>query len=1846
MSTPIKRKITLELASKKSTLIKDRPSVFQRLGTKKIIRPGSTQQQQQQQQHQYISQEGESKEEIVKRIVSAAEEPKPSTSGNPVLESVAAHARLIQAQLAAKQLQVNKSLGATGSSGNEEAIASATGHTSSVGATEQRGDYYHSQVKVAHSHHQHHHHHHHHHHQQQQQQGHSYQKYHQHQHHRHPEEEQQHQQHQRLSRDRVHSLSSDRSSIGEPEAEVRVSRRARGATGWDESSLENADQDILERKRKELQHELKLEMDSSSSKKQKDGRGGGGELSKKLKKMSGGGSGGVSSHHRSQHHQPQQHSSHHQHSLQQQQQRGDIGHGHGHGGHGHGQMQLPQHHTSSSTTESTSSSGSESSESDTSSSTSSSSHDSNHRRLKKRGHAVSGRARRGDSSSSSGTVVATATVGTVSSAGSSGKLSKKHAKKLAAAAAAAAASQEQSERSKRMAKAKGGGGGSGNGSGSLLTKTIRVKRLHPGSPNGGSGGSGSTHHVSRKVSRELSSSSSLKYTIAKAKLHSSSSSSSAKKEKISALVARERVRVKERELALREKERELVLREKEREREKERLRLREREVRERLGKMRPASPPRMRAVAVSPVSSRGGGSLQGKGKKSPERRLSSPLSSSRYREMVPMRRERTPELARDERRRSHESLKERERRVREVMRSKERDDVLVRCGDRPRERDRLSVKEQHQQQQQQQQHQHMQSQARNLRRDNDGGLEKPDRHRPVERLLPRPAERARALAAARSPGKSVDRDRSRSPGSPGRRGGLRDRERSYERSAYLHELHERRTSSRSRERDYVSAHGPPPSMRTSRRDSPPPHYDVRHGPVTGRDSSGGGGMRMDYRAERDELAYVDSRMGGPMGGSGRGERGVGGGRDEYGVRDYPDDPPPRREQHHERPWDSDWNERGGDAHGPIDTDGPYMGGGGGGGGRGGDPRGAWEDRPSWKDGPGEPWHSEREMPPERGMQVDWKYKERQWEHEHGVERGGLPTGGGGGAGGGGHGHGGHGLGGHGGGPPGPASRRSWQQSNSGGGGGPGGGGSGGPAGDWLGPKGEHERDFMPHQRPNDRPMFRRHHHQGPYHGHPRKPHLGAGGGGGGGGTGGGGGSGLGGSNGNAPPGHGVGGQGGMSRFQPNNKYSLNRTQANLQAAERNAPGGVGSAGGLGNHGPQSHRQTPPVSGGSIGMQPPSAAGGHHHGSHGHSPAHNSGAGNPGMQQQGARHEPHPHSDTHGHSQHHHQHQQQQQQQQFAPHQPQPSGTVSAAPPQPQQTRDRAYDEGILKQQQSPATAVAAAAAGTGTDQTTVQRRPTPLDAPASPTPDTDASFNATPSIGIPPVSSPSTLVASSPLANGADPAAASLGPVTSLISMDSMEVDNLSEISDDADEILMREEELGTNQLCESLSTGSISLLGQEPELDQSATVVASVSSISSQPSAYGPEADGGSSVAPEADVGVGGTVPPAAVALATAGSGEMTVGTAADVPSEGYGEAEQTQVGRDAGKLHANKELKEEMDLDFEEISDGELEAEENRGKAGLGDPLGVDWGSLTTEVLHPLKHPGHRQHTHQFPVSARNRWKAHHILLDIGISVRLAGASYAHRVLTEAKERLREELEEFHSVAAAARTALYHRGATEKHTAPKAESDSREDGTGRGKTEEETDAIKTESPEHTGDEPGQSPPESLPTESKVEPQQQQNQQQQNPTPDAASISSLVSNIEQDVEEMDRILHPVAAVHVARRERARLRRNLILASEPVAGQQRQCGRALSARKDLQIRRQLCGYPPITMATMTACAAGAATGFLHQELLADAPLGRGGGTARPELREEIRQMYLKMVAEERQTQQLLGISATLPAILN
>lgn len=197
-----------------------------------------------------------------------------------------------------------------------------------------------------------------------------------------------------------------------------------------------------------------------------------------------------------------------------------------------------------------------------------------------------------------------------------------------------------------------------------------------------------------------------------------------------------------------------------------------------------------------------------------------------------------------------------------------------------------------------------------------------------------------------------------------------------------------------------------------------------------------------------------------------------------------------------------------------------------------------------------------------------------------------------------------------------------------------------------------------------------------------------------------------------------------------------------------------------------------------------------------------------------------------------------------------------------------------------------------------------------------------------------------------------------------------------------------------------------------------------------------------------------------------------------------------------------------------------------GLGDALGVDWASLTLETRAKLKPE------QTIPVSARNRWKAHHILLDIGISVRLAGEAYAQRVLTESKEKLREEIDEFKAAAERKKVAAVKKEEEEQMVNGvkiKKEILDEDDQETRKEAEREENSIKKENLDE---------------------------------------SKETTEQETNLAEMDKILHPVAAVHVAMRERLRARRNLILhAAGPHS-------RALSARRDLEIRRQLCGFPP------------------------------------------------------------------------
>lgn len=103
---------------------------------------------------------------------------------------------------------------------------------------------------------------------------------------------------------------------------------------------------------------------------------------------------------------------------------------------------------------------------------------------------------------------------------------------------------------------------------------------------------------------------------------------------------------------------------------------------------------------------------------------------------------------------------------------------------------------------------------------------------------------------------------------------------------------------------------------------------------------------------------------------------------------------------------------------------------------------------------------------------------------------------------------------------------------------------------------------------------------------------------------------------------------------------------------------------------------------------------------------------------------------------------------------------------------------------------------------------------------------------------------------------------------------------------------------------------------------------------------------------------------------------------------------------LNEVKDMPEEMDLDFEEISDGELE-EEARIR-GLGDALGVDWASLVEESKAIAREKSISTHT-----TAKQRWQPHSILLEVGISHKWAGKAMALKILNDAQQKLKKERE-----------------------------------------------------------------------------------------------------------------------------------------------------------------------------------------------------------------------------------------------
>lgn len=104
--------------------------------------------------------------------------------------------------------------------------------------------------------------------------------------------------------------------------------------------------------------------------------------------------------------------------------------------------------------------------------------------------------------------------------------------------------------------------------------------------------------------------------------------------------------------------------------------------------------------------------------------------------------------------------------------------------------------------------------------------------------------------------------------------------------------------------------------------------------------------------------------------------------------------------------------------------------------------------------------------------------------------------------------------------------------------------------------------------------------------------------------------------------------------------------------------------------------------------------------------------------------------------------------------------------------------------------------------------------------------------------------------------------------------------------------------------------------------------------------------------------------------------------------EKESTQDTSGAGEEKESQDVKDEDDvtnMDFEEISDGELEEEKTR--AGLGDALGVDWASLVADV---------RRREQTTPSGgARDRWRPERVLARLGLSLQMAGKDTVQDIL-----------------------------------------------------------------------------------------------------------------------------------------------------------------------------------------------------------------------------------------------------------
>lgn len=220
-----------------------------------------------------------------------------------------------------------------------------------------------------------------------------------------------------------------------------------------------------------------------------------------------------------------------------------------------------------------------------------------------------------------------------------------------------------------------------------------------------------------------------------------------------------------------------------------------------------------------------------------------------------------------------------------------------------------------------------------------------------------------------------------------------------------------------------------------------------------------------------------------------------------------------------------------------------------------------------------------------------------------------------------------------------------------------------------------------------------------------------------------------------------------------------------------------------------------------------------------------------------------------------------------------------------------------------------------------------------------------------------------------------------------------------------------------------------------------------------------------------------------------------------------------------ATKDITDDMDLDFEEISDGELE-EEARIR-GLGDALGVDWASLVEESRAIAREKSNVRNT-----SAKQRWQPHRILLDVGISLKMAGTKFATDMLQNVYAKLEQEEMEAKLI----------------------DNDNDNDDIKVKKIKDEkmelSDIVKKEVSTDNDDDDNENVDEVKEEVKSI---------------DVKSIKTEPNTT------IDMAYHPIACIQVAHRSNAEKRRGLVINATGSYS------RALSARQDLRMRRQLCG---------------------------------------------------------------------------